>query len=119
MGVVTPDSSVIELAKDHDIVILRTQFAHAYCACGFLYSNGLRGGCEKNEWKHNLKYIVPGDDFTRAGEASKVKRKLKQLGWPDVIRKVAIAMYERRTNMAHAGGGEADVEILPDKNDAY
>ena len=60
-----------------------------------------------------LHYDVPGDDFTRAGEASSaVKRKLKQLGFqPDVIRRVAIAMYEGEINMViHAGGGEADVE---------
>ena len=63
-----------------------------------------------------LHYDVPGDDFTRAGEASSaVTRKLKQLGFqPDVIRRVAIAMYEGEINMViHAGGGEADVEILP------
>lgn len=63
-----------------------------------------------------LHYDVPGDDFSRAGEASSaVKRKLKQLGFqPDVIRRVAIAMYEGEINMViHAGGGEADVEILP------
>lgn len=65
-----------------------------------------------------LHYDVPGDDFTRAGEASgAVKRKLKQMGFhPDVIRRVAIAMYEGEINMViHAGGGEADVEILPDR----
>ena len=65
-----------------------------------------------------LHYEVPGDDFTRAGEASSdVKRKLKQLGYnPEAIRKVAIAMYEGEINMViHAGGGEADVEIVPDK----
>ncbi|MBR2338885.1 MAG: ATP-binding protein [Clostridia bacterium] len=64
-----------------------------------------------------LHYVVPGDDFTRAGEASgAVKTTLKQLGFrPDVIRRVAIAMYEGEINMViHAGGGEADVEILPD-----
>lgn len=64
-----------------------------------------------------LHYDVPGDDFTRAGEASgAVKRVLKQLGFPsDLIRRVAIAMYEGEINMViHAGGGEADVEILPD-----
>ena len=46
-----------------------------------------------------LRYEVPGDDFTRAGEASSdVKRKLKQLGYnPEAIRKVAIAMYEGRS----------------------
>ena len=65
-----------------------------------------------------LHYIVPGDDFTRAGEASgNVKKTLKQLGFdPDVIRRVAIAMYEGEINMViHANGGEADVEILPDR----
>ena len=66
----------------------------------------------------SLKYDVPGDDFTRAGEASAaVKRTLKQLGFPsDAIRRVAIAMYEGEINMViHAGGGEADIDILPDK----
>ena len=63
-----------------------------------------------------LHYEVPGDDFTRAGEAySDVKRKLKQLGYnPEAIRKVAIAMYEGEINMViHAGGGEAIVDIDP------
>lgn len=61
-----------------------------------------------------LHYVVPGDDFTRAGAASgDVKRTLKQLGIsPAVIRNVAIAMYEGEINMViHAGGGEIDVEI--------
>mgnify|MGYP005799107081 FL=1 len=49
-----------------------------------------------------LKYSVPGDDFTRAGEASSaVKKALKKLGVaPDVIRKVAIAMYEGEIGMS-------------------
>lgn len=61
-----------------------------------------------------LHYVVPGDDFTRAGAASSdVKRTLKQLGVaPSVVRNVAIAMYEGEINMViHAGGGEIDVEI--------
>ncbi len=61
-----------------------------------------------------LHYVVPGDDFTRAGAASgDVKRTLKQLGVsPAVIRNVSIAMYEGEINMViHAGGGEIDVEI--------
>ncbi len=65
-----------------------------------------------------LHYVVPGDDFTRAGAASgDVKRTLKQLGVsPNVIRNVAIAMYEGEINMViHAGGGEIDVEITEDK----
>ena len=65
-----------------------------------------------------LHFDVPGDDFTRAGEASAaVKRTLKQLGFPaDTVRRVAIAMYEGEINMViHAGGGEADVDIVPDR----
>lgn len=65
-----------------------------------------------------LQYEVPGDDFTRAGEASgDVKKKLKQLGYnPDAIRRVAISMYEGEINMViHAGGGKARVEIAPEK----
>lgn len=47
-----------------------------------------------------LRYSVPGDDFTRAGEASgDVKHKLKKLGYnPTAIRRVAIAMYEGEIN---------------------
>ena len=63
-------------------------------------------------------YVVPGDDFTQAGAASSdVKRKLKKIGYDaDVIRRVAIAMYEGEINMViHAGGGTAHVEIDSDK----
>ena len=62
-------------------------------------------------------YDVPGDDFTRAGEASSsIKKAPKQVGLaPDIIRNVAIAMYEGEINMViHAGGGEIDVDIAPD-----
>ena len=62
----------------------------------------------------HLEYQVPGDDFTRAGEASgDVKHKLKKLGYePDAIRRVAIAMYEGEINLViHGGGGEIDVDI--------
>ena len=65
-----------------------------------------------------LQYTVAADNFTRAGEASgAVKAKLKQLGFPsDVIRRVAIAMYEGEINMViHANGGEATVDIEPEK----
>ena len=64
-----------------------------------------------------FRYDVSGDDFTRAGEASgAVKSTLKRLGFPpDIIRRVAIAMYEGEINMViHANGGVADVEIEPD-----
>ena len=65
-----------------------------------------------------LRYSVTGDDFTRAGEASgDVKHKLKKLGYnPSAIRRVSIAMYEGEINMViHAGGGEAKVDVDPDK----
>ncbi|MCL2697382.1 MAG: ATP-binding protein [Oscillospiraceae bacterium] len=64
-----------------------------------------------------LHYDVPGDDFTRAGEASSaIKNKLKQMGIaPDVIRNVAIATYEGEINMViHANGGTIDVTIDAD-----
>lgn len=65
-----------------------------------------------------LQYTVSTEDFTRAGEASSdVKRKLKQMGSdPQVVRKVAIAMYEGEINMViHANGGIIDVEITPEE----
>jgi len=66
----------------------------------------------------HLRYEVPGDDFTRAGEASgAVKKRLKALGYNnDAIRRVAIAMYEAEINMViHADGGFCDVDIYPDR----
>ena len=63
-------------------------------------------------------YDVPGDDFTRAGEASgAIKSALKKLGIPpQVVRKVAIAMYEGEINLViHGGGGEIDVDIDGDR----
>ena len=63
-----------------------------------------------------LKYTVPGDDFTRAGEASAdLKARLKKLGIAsDAVRKVAIALYEGEINMAiHADGGEIEVTVEP------
>ena len=64
-----------------------------------------------------LKYHVSPTDFTRAGEASSdVKNKLKKLCVPpEIIRKVAIAMYEGEINMViHANGGDISVDITPD-----
>ena len=66
----------------------------------------------------NLHYVVDGDDFVSAGEASgDVKKVLKQLGvHPDAIRKVSIARYEGEINMViHADGGVIDVEITPEQ----
>lgn len=61
-----------------------------------------------------LHYTVPGDDFTRAGEASAdLKARLKKLGLPaQAIRKVAISLYEGEINLAiHAHGGDIDITI--------
>lgn len=66
----------------------------------------------------HLTYNISGEDFTRAGEASSdLKAKLRQMGVaPEVIRKVAIAMYEGEINMViHANGGIIDVEITPEE----
>ena len=64
-----------------------------------------------------LAYTVPGDDFTRAGEASAdPKTRLKKLGLPaGAVRRVAIALYEGEINLAiHAGGGEIAVTVADD-----
>ncbi len=64
-----------------------------------------------------LQYDVPGDDFTRAGEASAdLKLRLKKLGLPsETVRRAAIALYEGEINLAiHAGGGHIDVEVRPE-----
>ena len=64
-----------------------------------------------------FEYQVPGDDFTRAGEASSsVKNKLKMMGVDSgAIRSVAIAMYEGEINMViHAGGGAIKVMVTDD-----
>ncbi|MDR1754314.1 MAG: anti-sigma regulatory factor [Eubacterium sp.] len=54
----------------------------------------------------SLKFDIPGDDFTRAGEASSaIKKKLKQMGLsPNVIRNISIAAYEGEINAVIHGG---------------
>lgn len=62
-------------------------------------------------------FDVDGNDFTCAGQASvQVKKNLRRLGLsPETIRRVSIAMYEGEINMViHAGGGHAEVRVLPD-----
>ncbi len=64
-----------------------------------------------------LKYHVDGDDFTRAGEASsQVKKMLKTMGMPpEIIRRIAIAIYEGEINMViHANGGTITVMVCDD-----
>ena len=65
-----------------------------------------------------LHFDVDGDNFLLAGEASgEVKKALKRLGVASqIIRKIAIAMYEAEMNMVlHAQGGVIDVVISSDK----
>ena len=65
-----------------------------------------------------LEYMIDGDNFTSAGEASvKVKKSLRQMGFdPETIRKVSVAMYEGEINMViHAQGGKATVDVYDDK----
>lgn len=65
-----------------------------------------------------LEYNVDGDDFSSAGIASEqVKMHLKKLGIPsEIVRRVAISMYEAEINLViHGGGGKAIVDIYPDK----
>ena len=66
----------------------------------------------------NLHYDIDGDNFTAAGEASgNIKKILRKMGFPgDIVRRVAIAMYEGEINtVIHGGGGVADVEISGDQ----
>ncbi len=63
-------------------------------------------------------FLVDGENFTSAGEASvKMKKNLRMLAIsPDIIRRVAIAMYEGEINMViHAGGGVATVSVFHDR----
>ena len=65
-----------------------------------------------------LTFDIDGEDFTRAGEASaEVKRTLKKIGMnPEMIRRVAIALYEGEINMViHADGGVITVDIFSDR----
>ena len=65
-----------------------------------------------------LTYVVSRDDFARAGEASgALKKTLKTLGFsPDLVRRVAIAMYEAEINMViHAQGGEITATVTPEE----
>ncbi len=65
-----------------------------------------------------LHYEISGDDFSNAGEASTAtKTVLKKLGFSsEIIRKVAIAMYEGEINMViHGDGGVAEVLITSEE----
>lgn len=40
-----PDSAMIELAKEREIVLMGTKY-RMFTACGLLYEGGLKGGCK-------------------------------------------------------------------------
>ena len=68
--------------------------------------------------KVNFHFEIDGDNFTSAGEASvMVKKVLRQMGFSaETIRRVSVAMYEGEINMViHANGGVADVNVYGDK----
>ena len=65
-----------------------------------------------------FQYYVVGQDFDRAGEsASALKKTLKRLGThPEIVRRVAIAVYEAEMNVViFARGGEITTEVDPNQ----
>ena len=73
---------------------------------------------QDNSEKVNFHFEIDGDNFTSAGEASvMVKKMLRQMGFSaETIRRVSVAMYEGEINMViHADGGTADVNVYCDK----
>lgn len=63
-------------------------------------------------------FLISGDDFISAGEAStKIKKILRQIGIDSaVIRRVAISVYEAEMNVViHADNGEIILEVFDDK----
>ena len=64
-----------------------------------------------------FRYTIPGDDIANVGKASsEIKKTLQRLGIDhEIIKRVAVAMFEGEMNMAiHAGGGLADIFIEED-----
>lgn len=43
----TPDEAIVKLAADKSIAVMKTDY-RMFTACGLLYTNGLKGGCEHN-----------------------------------------------------------------------
>ena len=43
----TPDQSVVDLAKARGIAVMATRY-RMFTACGLLYEQGLKGGCESD-----------------------------------------------------------------------
>ena len=109
-----PDGAILQLAVDR----VGYKAAHVRGVRPAVRKRAARGDGVMDAIR--LHYTVPGDDFTRAGEASAdLKARLKKLGIPaDAVRKVAIALYEGEINLAiHAGGGEIDVAVTDERVD--
>ncbi len=69
-----------------------------------------------------LHYTVKKGDFSHAGNvSSNIKQQLKLLGLPlQIIKRSVVSIYEAEINqIAHAYGGEIDVEIDEEKIVAY
>ena len=65
-----------------------------------------------------FEYNIKGGDFSSGGKASsEIKKMLKQLNIdPQIIRRIAIALYEAEVNVvAHAYNGIMTVKLNPDK----
>lgn len=65
-----------------------------------------------------LSFTIPSMDFSAAGKAStEAKHFLARLGLDqNLVKRIAIAMYEGEMNIAiHGGGGSAELEISTDK----
>ena len=65
-----------------------------------------------------VNYQIEGGDFTNAGYASsEVKKLLKQLSVDaPIVKRIVIALYEAEVNVvAHAYGGNIEMEIEPDR----
>ncbi len=65
-----------------------------------------------------LSYTIPSMDFSAAGKASaEAKRFLARLGLDqNLVKRIAIAMYEGEMNIAiHGGGGGAELDVNADK----
>ena len=109
----TPAEEVLTLAREKGIAVISTQRG-MFTASGLLYGRRPARRIKGPAMTLQYHYIVPGDDFVHAGEASgHLKGVLRQLGYPgDAIRRVAVSMYEGEINMViHANGGEIDAEI--------
>ncbi len=64
-----------------------------------------------------LSFSIPSMDFSAAGKAStEVKRLLARLGLgQELVKRIAIAMYEGEMNIAiHGGGGRAEMDLTPE-----